>query len=382
MHLTLSRSPLAKALDFVKSVVEARSTVPIISNVRLNARSSANNGRLLLSATDLDIEAQTSVTADIKTPGEITVPARTLADIIRKLASDQVTFEVKAGEGRMQVRSGRAKFQLPTLSSEDWPTLERGEMSHAFTVTAFALSRALKKTTFAVSTEETRYYLNGVFMHVATIGGAEKLRLVTTDGHRLARLEMPAPAGAPGMPGVIIPTKTCAELARMADAALKDNKDTTPEIDIEVSAQKIAFRCGDSALLSKLIDGSFPDYARVIPTQNDKIAIISRDAVTPAVERVATVISERGRAVKLNLDAGKLTLSVSSPDTGDASEDVEIDYDDSPVEIGFNHKYLTDGLNALDGDTARLELAESGSPALLRSAPDADLLIVLMPRRF
>jgi DNA polymerase-3 subunit beta len=162
---------------------------------------------------------------------------------------------------------------------------------------------------------------------------------------------------------------------------MKDNKDTTPEIAIEVSAQKIAFRCGDSALLSKLIDGSFPDYARVIPTGNDKIAIISRDAMTPAVERVATIVSDRGRAVKLNIDAGKLSLAVNDPDSGSASEEVEIDYDASAIEIGFNHKYLLDGLNALDGDTARLELAESGSPALLRSAPDADLLIVLMPMR-
>jgi DNA polymerase-3 subunit beta len=378
MHIHLARKELAKALDFIKSVVDARVSIPILSNTRLEA----TGGRLTLSATDLDIEAKTSIEADVKTPGEITVPARTLADIIRKLAADQVTFEVKPGEGRMNLRSGRAKFHLPTLPPEDWPTLEREDMSHAFTLTAHAIARALKKTTFAISNEETRYYLNGVFMHVAQVNGADMLRLVTTDGHRLARLEMPAPHGAPGMPGVIIPTKTCAELARMAEAALKDNKDTTPEIAIEVNERKIAFRCGDSVLLSKLIDGNFPDYTRVIPAQNDKIAVISRDAVTPAVERVATIASERGRAVKLTIESDKLTLSVSSPDTGDASEEVEIDYDAYPVEIGFNHKYLVDGLNALDGDSARIELADGSSPTLLRTAPDADLLIVLMPMRF
>jgi len=376
MHLTLTRAPLAKALDFVARVTSRRNTIPIISNVRLTAQP----GRLTLAATDLDIEAQTSVEAEVTTSGETTVPAATLHEIIRKLAGDKVTLAAEPGEPRLTVKSGRAKFHLAMLPAEDWPTLERGEMPHRFALPAEAVARALKKTAFAISNEETRYYLNGVFMHLFAGEDGPMLRFVTTDGHRLARMEMIAPQGAEGMPGVIIPSKTCAEIARMAEAAAKD-KDARAEIEIEVSEQKIAFRCGENGLLSKLIDGSFPDYTRVIPRMNDKIAMISRDAMAPAVDRVATLVTDRGRAVKLALDGPKLTLSVANPDMGDASEDLEIDYDAAPIEIGFNHKYLSDALAALDGATARLELNDAVSPTILRSAPDADLLIVLMPMR-
>jgi DNA polymerase-3 subunit beta len=374
MHLTTHRAQLAKALDFAARIAQRRTTIPIISNVRLDA----SEGRLTIAATDLDIEAQTAIEADVLTPGTLTVSAATLHEVVRKLAGEQVAF---VGDGdRLAVKAGRAKFHLATLPSEDWPTLELGEMTHRFTLPAEAIARALKKTAFAISNEETRYYLNGVFMHVVDRQNGALLRLVTTDGHRLARLEMPAPEGSPGMPGIIIPSKTCAELARLAESVAKD-KESRPEIAIEASEQKISFRCGESVLLSKLIDGSFPDYTRVIPTRNDKVAGLARSEIAAAVERVATVVSDRGRAIKLSLDSGALTLSVANADIGDASEETEIVYDAAPVEIGFNHKYLTDGLAALDGEIARLELSDANSPALLRSAADSDLLIVLMPMK-
>ncbi len=374
MHLTLDREALAKALAFATKITDRRTTIPIIANVRLTAE----GGRLSLAATDLDIEAQTSLAADIKVSGDTTVAASTLHEIIRKLAGGSVTLESDGDKGRLLVKSGRAKFQLATLPVEDWPTLERGEMTHKFSLSAESVARGLKKTTFAISNEETRYYLNGVYMHVADAPDAPMLRMVATDGHRLARIEMMAPRGSAGMPGVIIPTKACTELARMAEAAIKDKN---AEIAIEVRASKIAFRCGDSTLLSKLIDGSFPDYTRVIPTQNGRIAIVPRADLAAAVDRVSAITSERGRAVKLSFDGPRLTLSVVNPDTGDATEETEIDFDNAPVEIGFNHKYLADALAALDGETARIELNDSGSPTLLRTAPNADLLIVLMPMR-
>jgi DNA polymerase-3 subunit beta len=376
MHLTLHRAQLAKALDFAARIAQRRTTIPIISNIMLEAE----GGRLTIAATDLDIEAQTSVEADITSNGSLTVSAATLHEVVRKLAADKVTFASSEHDDRLAVKAGRAKFHLATLPSTDWPTLERGEMTHRFSLPAETVARALKKIAFAISNEETRYYLNGVYMHVFDGPEGPMLRMVTTDGHRLARIEMMAPEGAPGMPGVIIPSKTCAELARLADSVSKD-KDSRPEIAIEVSEQKISFRCGESVLLSKLIDGTFPDYTRVIPARNEKVAGLARSEIAAAVERVATVVSERGRAIKLALDNGALTLSVANADIGDASEETEVTYDASPVEIGFNHKYLTDALGALDGEIARLELNDGSSPALLRSAADSDLLIVLMPMR-
>ncbi len=398
MKLTLSRKDLAKALDFAARVVQRRTTIPILSNVRLTAALDASgrrppgavgecrserhsmperagiNGRLTLAATDLDLEAQTSVEAEVAAAGDLTVSAATFAEIVRKLAADKVSLDFDASNNRLAVKAARAKFHLATLPAADWPTLERGEMSHSFALPAATLARALKKTSFAISTEETRYYLNGIFVHATEAG---ELRFVATDGHRLARFGMTAPEGSAEMPGVIIPSRAVAELARLAEAAAKENGD----IAIEVSPQKILFRAGETTLLSKLIDGSFPDYERVIPRSNDRIVTLSRETFAPALDRVATLVSERGRAVKLAFADDCATLSVTSADMGSATEDLDAGYDGSPLEIGFNPRYVADALNALDGDQARLELIDGGRPAILREREDADFLAVLMPMR-
>lgn len=371
MKLTLSRSPLAKALDAITKIVERRTTIPILSNVRLEA--SANG--LTLSATNLDIEARTFIAADVATQGALTVPANTLHDIARKLnEAASVSLEAANDGAQLIVKSGRAKFTLQALPASDFPDMDAGEMSHHFTLPAKNLARAIQKTSFAISNEETRYYLNGVYMHTVSGQDGPMLRAVATDGHRLARFEMLAPSGANDMPGVIIPRKMVNEALRLALA-------TEGDIAIDLSSQKIRLTAGPTILLSKLIVSQFPDYIRVIPTQNDKEAHIDRATLSGAIDRVSVVSSSRGSAIKLEFDTDRIALSVQNPDAGSAAEEVEIQYDAAPLAIGFNGKYLAEILATLDGDSIVIQLGDPGSPTILRAKETEDLLTVLMPMR-
>lgn len=369
MKLTLPRETLAPALAALSRVVERRNTIPILSNILVTAK----DGRLTLRATDLDIQAETSLPCEVAEAGAVTLPAHTLSDIVRKLPAEaQITLEGK-GEG-MVLRSGRSRFTLQTLPESDFPDITVGEFSCRFQLPAASLARIIEEVSFAISTEETRYYLNGIYWHCRQADGASLLTAVATDSHRLSRVEMPAPEGAAAMPGVIVPRKTVAELARMA-------KDAEGDLTIELSPVKIRVTAGAATLTSKLIDGTFPDYQRVIPQTNDKLATIDRETFKNAVDRVSTISSERGRAVKLGLSDAGLTLSVSNPDSGSATEELEPDYDGAPIEIGFNARYLLDVLGILGGDTITMKLAEPGAPAVFQRTAGTDLLIVLMPMR-
>ncbi len=371
MKVTLERSALLKSLGHVHRVVERRTTIPILSNVLLRA-----NGRTLeLKATDLDIEVTEAIAADVSQAGATTLPAHTLHDIVRKLAEGaQVSLETTGESGQLLLRSGRSRFNLQSLPETDFPDLASGELSHSFKLPAADLRKLFAKTQFAISTEETRYYLNGVFLHTMDIDGHAMMRAVATDGHRLARIEIPAPAGAAGMPGVIVPRKTVSEVLNIIEGAEGD-------ISVEISTTKARFTFGDLVLISKLIDGTFPDYARVIPTGNDKRLIVDCTPFKEAVDRVSTISSERGRAVKLAVADGKLTLSVTNPDSGSAVEELEVDYDSAPIDIGFNAKYLLDITRELDSDTALFKLADPGSPTIVQDRDGAAALYVLMPMR-
>ncbi|WP_294535112.1 DNA polymerase III subunit beta [uncultured Rhodoblastus sp.] len=371
MKVTLERSALLKSLGHVHRVVERRTTIPILSNVLL----SAGGGGLQLKATDLDLEVTETVPADVGKAGATTLPAHVLYEIVRKLPDGaQVSLESGTDGGQLQLRSGRSRFNLQSLPESDFPDLAAGDMSHKFKLPAGELKRLIDKTQFAISNEETRYYLNGVFMHVAEADGVSVLRAVATDGHRLARLETPAPAGAAGMPGVIVPRKAVAEVQKLIE-------EPDLEVGVELSATKIRFTLGEVVLTSKLIDGSFPDYGRVIPAHNDKFLTVERKDFADAVDRVSTISSERGRAVKLAVSEGKLVLSVTNPDSGSAVEELEVDYNASPLEIGFNARYLIDIANQLDGDTALFKLNDSGSPTIVQDREGASALYVLMPMR-
>ncbi len=371
MKVTLERAALLKSLGHVHRVVERRNTIPILSNVLLQA----NGSSLFLKATDLDLEITESVPADVAQSGSTTLPAHTLYDIVRKLPDGaQVSLEMTGDAGQLLLRSGRSRFMLQSLPETDFPDLAAGDMSHKFTLSAVELKKLIEKTQFAISTEETRYYLNGIFVHTIEVEGHTMLRSVATDGHRLARVEMPAPAGSAGMPGVIVPRKAVTEVQKLID-------DGDGDVAIEISTTKARFTFGDVVLTSKLIDGTFPDYARVIPSGNDKRLVVERDSFARAVDRVSTISSERGRAVKLALADGKLTLSVTNPDSGSATEELEVDYDSTPMEIGFNAKYLLDITSQLDSDTALFKLADSGSPTLVQNRDGSSALYVLMPMR-
>ncbi|HEU4988075.1 MAG TPA: DNA polymerase III subunit beta [Rhizobiaceae bacterium] len=371
MRAVLERSNLLKSLNHVHRVVERRNTIPILSNVLL----SANGASLEMKATDLDLEVTEATAANIEQSGATTVPAHLLYDIVRKLPDGaEVMLKMDENGHSMAVVSGRSSFRLQCLPQSDFPELSAGSFSHIFRMESTALKGLIEKTQFAISTEETRYYLNGIFLHTHEEGGGLRLRAVATDGHRLARAEIDAPAGSEGMPGIIIPRKTVSELQKLVD-------DPDIAVTVELSDTKIRFTIGSVVLTSKLIDGTFPDYQRVIPVGNDKKLTIDRQSFASAVDRVSTISSERGRAVKLTIADGQVTLAVNNPDSGSATEEIPADYDADPLEIGFNAKYLLDVAGQLSGSDARFLLADAGSPTLIQDISDERVLYVLMPMR-
>jgi len=372
MKITVERATFLKALGHVQSVVERRNTIPILSNVMLEAA----KGQLKLTATDLDIEIVESIPSDVLRNGAATAPAHMLYDIVRKLPEGaQLQAELLAQEGgRLAVSSGSVRFELACLPKEDFPQMAAGAMPHRFRLATEDLKRLIDKTRFAVSTEETRFYLNGIYLHAAKDGKEHFLRAVATDGHRLARLELPLPDGAAEIPGVIVPRKTVSELRRLLD----DCEDT---VDVSLSDTKMQFVCDGVELTSKLIDGTFPDYQRVIPASNDKALTLDAKEFAQAVDRVSTISADKTRAVKLALARDRLTLSVINPDSGTATEELGATYSAAGLEIGFNARYLLDITSQIQGKDVRFLLSDAGSPTLIEDAEDDSTLYVLMPMR-
>jgi DNA polymerase-3 subunit beta len=369
MKATIERATLLKSLGHVQSVVERRNTIPILSNVLIEANV---DGTIRLMATDLDLQINESVEAQVETPGATTVSAHTLFDIARKLPEGS-QVSLAAAEGKMAVNAGRARFNLQTLPRDDFPVIAEGELPTKFELPAATLKEIIDKTRFAISTEETRYYLNGIFWHV-TDDAQPVLKAAATDGHRLARVTVARPDGAAGMPDIIIPRKCIGELRKLLD-------EIDGSVEISLSASKIRFGLGTAVLTSKLIDGTFPDYNRVIPTGNDKILRIDPKSFMEGVDRVSTIASEKTRAVKMALETDKITLSVTSPENGTAAEEVSGEYKSDGFEIGFNARYLMDILAQVEGDAVEVHLADAAAPTLIRENDKASALYVLMPMR-
>ena len=374
MKATIERANLLRCLSHVQSVVERRNTIPILSNVLIEA---AGDGRVRVMATDLDLQVVESLSAvSVESPGAITVSAHLLFDIARKLPDgSQVSLE--AADNRMVVKSGRSRFSLPTLPRDDFPMIVEGDLPTSFEISARVLAELIDRTRFAISTEETRYYLNGIFLHVSD-EAQPVLKAAATDGHRLARFTIPRPDGAEGMPDVIVPRKAVAELRKLLEESLDTN------VEIDLSASKIRFTLGGEngvVLTSKLIDGTFPDYSRVIPTGNDKLLKLDPKSFFEGVDRVATIATEKTRAVKIGLERDKVTLSVTSLDNGTAAEELAAEYGADGMEIGFNANYLKDILSQIDGDSVELHLADAGAPTLIRQNDKSQALYVLMPMR-
>jgi DNA polymerase-3 subunit beta len=371
MRVVIERAAFLKSLNHVQSVVERRNTIPILANVLIQAQ----GGEIKLTATDLDIEVVETAPADVPQDGATTAPAHMLYDIVRKLPDGaQLELGQGADEGRLTVYSGRSRFALQALPPQDFPDLATGELTHTFRVAAKDFKSLIDQTRFAISTEETRYYLNGIFLHTVKTEGGDMLRAVATDGHRLAQTQIPRPEGAAGMPGVIVPRKTVLELTKLIEGA-------DGEVEISLSTSKIRFGIDGLVLTSKLIDGTFPDYERVIPRQNERIREVDTKLFAQAVDRVSTISSEKGRAMKLNMANDRLTLSVNNPDSGSAEEELAVSYQAEPLDIGFNSRYLLDIASQFKGDMARFELADAGSPAVIRDASDERSLYVLIPLR-
>lgn len=348
MRLSLPRQDLTRLLTAVTKVVEPRNNIPILGNVLL----SVDDGQFSARATDLDIEVSTSLPVLDATNGSTTVNAKLLADIAKRVSGD-VSLELDGDT--LTVKSGRSRFRLQTLPVDDFPSFAAGDFTASFDVD---LASLVAPTQFAISKEETRFYLNGVFLH----NPGSALVAVATDGHRLSRHTAPTVGD---LPPVILPRKLVSILPKGS-------------VRVSLSATKVRIETDDTTITSKLIDGTFPDYQRVIPTGNDKIVLADRKALATAVERVSTVATERGRAVKLEISPGQIALSVRGD--AEATDAVEADYSGEPIEIGFNAAYLTELLANLSGDTVRIALNDGGSPTIFTGGDD-DVLVVLMPMR-
>lgn len=365
MTITISRESLSTALSAVTRAIERRNTIPVLSNCLIETQGAG----IRVTGSDLDIQIEMDAAADCDGALATTLPAATLADIARSLPAGADIRIAPAGDGgHMAVSSGRSRFKLQVLPAGDFPKLSGEAFDTTFTVPAKAFAAAVDAVAFAISTEETRYYLNGIYMHADEAGN---LVLVATDGHRLAKRELhDVEAGA--MPGIIIPRKTCAIIPKL----LPDG-----EITISVAATKIRIAAPGIILTSKLIDGTFPDYRRVIPAPGGAEAILDAKALDSALARVATVAGVKGRATRFAFAGGTLTLTVANPDAGDAEDSLAYEGEAERV-TGFNATYVADSLACLGAETVSITQADAGSPALLTPVPPVEgALSVVMPMR-
>jgi DNA polymerase-3 subunit beta len=373
MKFKADRATMMKALAHVQSVVEKRNTIPILANVMLAVK----DGKLTLTATDMEIAIVEDIAASTSRNGSCTAPAATLYEIVRKLPEGaEIELDHPGGEGQLALRAGRYATSLVVLPTDDFPSMTAGTLPNKFSLSAQTLRALIDRTRFAISTEETRYYLNGIYIHATESDGRRVLRAVATDGHRLARVEEELPEGAGSMPGVIIPRKTVAELRKLLD-------EVTGPVDIALSDTRIQFKTGPVTLTSKLIDGTFPEYDRVIPRDNEKILRVGKTDFSAAVARVAAISSERSRPVKLSLARDLLVLSASSPELGTATEELDGDrvhYEAGPLEIGFQARYLNDITDQI-GEQVEFLFSDGAAPTVVRDAADLSALYVLMPMR-
>ena len=374
MDFKINSSDLLKALSHIHGIIEVRHTLPILSNIILEVK----ENDLTLSSTNLDIYCSDQITAEVSIPGEISVSAVTFYEIVKRLpAGSEVAMNMHEDENEITLICGRSKFKLSTLKTNDFPIISDSDLSTNFVISAEELTRIIDKTKFAVSNEETRYYLNGIFLHKAERNSIHFLRSVATDGHRLAQYDIPLPQGAEDMTGIIIPKKTIFELRKVLD-------DADGDVNIALNENKIKFSFSNLKIISKVIDGTFPDYTKVIPQNNDKKFKTNNSDLKNAIDRVSAVaVNEetKSKAIKFSLDNNKLYLSVESQAKGSANEEMDINYSGDKVDIGFNSRYIIDICNEVDGEEIDINLFDSVSPAIILDKTDENLFFVLMPMR-
>ncbi|MEE2694243.1 MAG: DNA polymerase III subunit beta [Pseudomonadota bacterium] len=371
MKLTIKRGALLNSLQHVQSVVERRNTIPILSNVQLSAQGS----ELGLTATDMDIWVYDKTPAEVKTPGSVTASAHMLFDIVRKLPEEsEVELELGGSDGQLSLSSGHTLFSLASLPVEDFPSASEGDWSCEFEMPAEAICELIDRARFAMSTEETRYYLNGIFLHPVTEGKKRNLRAVATDGHRLARVDVDLPKGADEMPSIILPRKAVLELRKLFEGI-------DGGVVLSLSDTKARFSASSVVLTTKLIDGTFPDYQRVIPDGNSKMLSVTNALFSEAVDRVSTVSKDKTRAIKLALKKNKLLLTAHTPDHGSASEELDVEYESEDLEVGFNARYLLEMTEQIRGERISFQMEDGASPAVVGDGKDPRTIYVLMPMR-
>ncbi len=374
MELKLNSSDLLKCLNHIYGIIEVRHTLPILSNIILKTSENSLN----LSSTNLDIYCTEKIKAEVTVNGETSVPAVTLFEIVKRLPSgSEVHFLYDDEKSLLFLNCGRSKFKLSTMKTDDFPTINDNDLNIDFVLTAQELCRMIDKTKFAISNEDARYYLNGIFIHKAEKDNISLLRAVATDGHRLAQYDIPLPQGAENIKGLIVPKKTIFELRKSLDDAKND-------INISINENKIKVSYDNFKIISKVIDGTFPDYTKVVPKNNDKHFSTKNSELKNAIDRVSAVaINEeaKSKAIKLILRQNKLKLSVESQTKGFADEEIDVSYNHEDVEIGFNSRYLIDICNEIDGEEINLSILDSVSPAIIVDKSDENSFFVLMPMR-
>ena len=366
MQFEVAKQVLLKAIANVNGAVEKKNTIPVLQNIKIEAK----DDKVVLLATDMDILVTSSFESDMKTSGSTTGPAQMFFDIVRKIPDGSSVMISQDSPTIMQIKSGKSKYSLPCIDASEFPNLSEGELSAEIEVEAEKFAKMIDKTRFAISNDETRYYLNGLFLQALQKDSGFELRTIATDGHRLALSFLVSDLKAPF--GVILPKKSVAEIRRIIDGSKK--------VKIAVSRVKIKITTDQATIVSKLIDGEFPDYDKVLPKNNTQIAVINRRNFFDCVDRVSTVATDKHRSVKLIIENGKMSLQVNTNDGSFAYEELDVNYSGERIETGFNSRYLLDIIGQIDKEELLMRFKDGASPALIE-AKDMSSVFVIMPVR-
>lgn len=365
MKINANRDDLLKPLLMAGNVVERRQTLPILANVLI----STTPGKMKITATDLEVELTSTATADVNEEMEFTLPARKLIDICKALP-ESATVSLELDGEKATLRSGRGRYTMGMLPARDYPSIEPTAASETFRMPESVFKRLIEKTSFAMAHQDVRYYLNGLLLEIR----AGRVRAVATDGHRLALCDSHFDAAISSDIQVILPRKAVVELARM----LSDSDD---ELEIEISNSHVRLHTGSTSFTSKLIDGRFPDYERVMPAGETQEVNADRDILRHALTRTSILSNEKYRGIRFRLDNGLLHLQAHNPEQDEAEEELEVDYSGSEISIGFNVGYLLDVLGVIDTDTVTMALVDSNSSTLVTPADSSECRYVVMPMR-
>jgi DNA polymerase-3 subunit beta len=365
MKTTIKREDLLAPLQQVIGAVERRQTLPILGNVLFRS----TGGDLTLSATDLEIEMVANVVADNADDFQVTIPARKLLDICKALPDGSV-IDFNIEDNRVSLISGRSRFTLATLPASEFPGLDEIAVQQKFTIPQNLFKSLFDKTSFAMAQQDVRYYLNGILMEISP----QKIRLVATDGHRLALSESEGETGVDDERQIIVPRKAVLELSRLLDSS-------DDAASCELSQNHLRVQTGSVIFTTKLIDGKFPDYQRVIPVDGNKTLQVERETLKQAMSRIAILSNEKYRGIRLTLTSGNLSIQANNPDQEEAEEELQVDYDEGDMEIGFNVTYLIDVLNVLASEKVQVKLKDSNSSAIISDSENESSLYVVMPMR-